>query len=177
MSVMAHQQDIDNQTIDPSALPTLAPEQLRARRDAFDRLVVSISDQTHVGVRPVRSCPVSAPRRFVALWDVSGQEIGLIADLDDLDDESGRVLLEELDLTHLTVQVLAVQAIESRFGMTSWKLETTRGFRVAHLKDRSQMRWLPAGRVILTDVLGMRFEIRDTAELDDRSKALLETES
>ncbi len=138
---------------------------------------MSISDQTHVGVRPVRSCPVSAPGRFVALWDVSGQEIGLIADLDELDDESRRVFLQELDLTHLTVQVLAVRAIESRFGMTSWKLETTRGFRVAHLKDRSQVRWLPDGRVILTDVLGMRFEIRDVDELDDRSKALLETES
>jgi hypothetical protein len=87
------------------------------------------------------------------------------------------VFLQELDLTHLTVQVLAVRAIESRFGMTSWKLETTRGFRVAHLKDRSQVRWLPDGRVILTDVLGMRFEIRDVDELDDRSKALLETES
>ena len=55
-------------------------------------------------------------------------------------------------------------------------METDRGFRSTHLRDRSDVRSLPDGRIILTDVHGVKYEIPGVDSLDERSRALLESE-
>ena len=101
----------------------------------------------------------------------------MIEDLADIDPDSRQMLIEEIDVTYLITSIRAIQAVQSRHGVTTWQLDTSRGFRMAHLKDRSDIRRLPGRRVILTDVHGMRFEIADTDKLDLRSQALLEAEA
>ena len=52
---------------------------------------------------------------------------------------------------------------------------TDRGLRTAHVKERSNIRPLPDGRIMLTDVDGVKYEIIPD-QLDERSRSWLEIE-
>ena len=157
-------------------ISVLDPTQLRLNRDAFGKLHVSIGNTTYEDMRPVRCYPLSAPSRYIGLFDAEDREIGLIDDLNNIDPRSRKILTEELELKCLVIPIRTIRAVESRHGVTTWQLETARGFRLVHVRDRSDIRRLAGRRVILTDVHGMRFEILDTDKLDTRSLALLEAE-
>ena len=155
----------------------LAPDRITIARDRFGQLSLSVGDACHDGVRPACCRPIADPARHVALFDVEDREIGLIEDIREIDPQSRRVLEEELELRYLVTRIRAVRSIKSRHGVATWDLDTDRGPRVAHVKDRGDIRRLGGGRVIVTDVHGMRFEISDAAALDDRSLALLDAEA
>lgn len=157
-------------------ISVLDPTQLRLNRDAFGKLHLSIGNTTYEDMRPVRCYPLSAPSCYISLFDAEDREIGLIEDLNDIDPRSRKILAEEIELKCLVIPIRAIRAVESRHGVTTWQLETARGFRLVHVKDRSDIRQLAGRRVILTDVHGMRFDILDTDKLDIRSLALLEAE-
>ena len=168
--------DVSNNTT-AGNLSVLDPTQLRVTRDDFGKLHLAVGNITYEDVHPVRCYPLFAPHRHIALFDADDQEIGLIEDLNDIKPQYGKILTEEMELRYLVTPIRAIRAVQSRHGVTTWQLETSRGFRSVHLKDRSDIRRLPGRRVLLTDVHGMRFEISDTNKLDPRSLALLEAEA
>jgi hypothetical protein len=112
----------------------------------------------------------------VSLMDPEGREIGVIRDVGELDAESRQVLLDELAMVYLSTRVLAIKSINSRWGVGTWELETDRGPRSAHLRDRGDVRALPDGRIILTDVHGVKYEIADPSALDEKSRSFIESE-
>jgi hypothetical protein len=159
-------------------LQFLDPRGVRARRDARGKLVVTLGGgvETVEGVRPVRAFPLTAPDRQIVLLDGEDQELGVIRELRALDRESREAIEAELEVAYLVTQVREIRSIQSRFGVTTWELETDRGSRTAHVKERSDIRPLPDGRIILTDVDGVKYEIVPD-ELDERSRTWLEIEA
>lgn len=158
----------------------LDPRRLRAFRSERGELVVRISEGNeaiHVGVRPVRAFPFTAPGEQIALIDLEDQEIGMIRDLGELDEDSREALLSELTIAYLVPRVTGIRSVRSRFGVTTWDLETDRGPRVAHVKERSDIRLLPDGRTMLTDVHGVQYEIPPRDEIEERSRFWLDFES
>jgi hypothetical protein len=156
----------------------MEPRSVKITRNAFGRLVLRIGcgvDEFQ-NVRPVRGFPLSAPERDISLMDAEDREIGVIRDMGELDPESRQILLEELELVYLTTRVLAIKNVESRYGVGTWELETDRGPRSAHVRDRGDVRPLPDGRIILTDVHGVKYEITDPMALDERSRSFIEAE-
>lgn len=154
------------------------PRSARITRNAFGRLVLTLGigvDQFE-DVHPLRAFPLSAPERDVSLMDADGREIGVIQDLAELDADSRRVLVDELELVYLTTRVVAIRNVNSRFGVGTWELETDRGPRSAHVRDRGDVRALPDGRIILTDVHGVKYEIADPQALDEKSRSFIESE-
>jgi Domain of unknown function (DUF1854) len=157
----------------------LDPRAVRARRDERGRLVVTLGGgvETVEGVRPVRAFPLTAPDRQIVLLDTEDRELGVIQELKRLDRESREAIEAELEIAYLVARVTAIQWVRSRFGVTTWELETDRGPRTAHVKERSDIRPLPDGRIILTDVHGVQYEIPTPEELDERSRSWLMIES
>jgi Domain of unknown function (DUF1854) len=157
----------------------LDPRAVRARRDERGRLVVTLGGgvETVEGVRPVRAFPLTAPDRQIVLLDTEDRELGVIQELKRLDRESREAIEAELEIAYLVAHVTAIQSVRSRFGVTTWELETDRGPRTAHVKERSDIRPLPDGRIILTDVHGVQYEIPTPEELDERSRSWLMIES
>jgi len=154
------------------------PRSARIARNAFGRLVLTLGmgvDEFE-DVHPLRAFPLSAPERDVSLMDADGQEIGVIRDVGELDADSRRVLLDELELVYLTTRVVAIRNVDSKYGVGTWELETDRGPRSAHLRDRGDVRALPDGRIILTDVHGVKYEIADPQALDEKSRSFIEAE-
>jgi hypothetical protein len=156
----------------------LDPRSVRVSRNASGRLVLTIGmgvDEFE-DVRPVCAFPLSAPEQHVSLMDSEGREIGVVRDLGELDPESRRVLREEREMVYLTTRVEAIKSVTSRYGIGTWELETDRGPRTIHVRLRGDVRPLPGGRVVLTDIHGVKYEISDVAGLDERSRGFLETE-
>jgi hypothetical protein len=156
----------------------LDPRCVRISRNASGRLVLTLGMgvDRFEDVRPVCAFPLSAPDEHVSLMDSEGREIGVVRDVGQLDPESRRVLQEEREMVYLTTRVQAIRSATSRFGVGTWELETDRGPRTIHVRLRGDVRWLPGGRVVLTDLHGVKYEIPDVNALDERSRGFLETE-
>lgn len=156
----------------------LTPDSVELSRDPHNRLRLSLTDgDTFDEVKPVRAFPLTSPSTCVFLLDSEGDEIGLIEDIDQLPEDSRDTLNEELSLEYFMTRVVSINSVKSRHGVTTWDLETDRGRRTIHVKDRNDIRKLSARRVMFTDVEGMRFEVPDAEKLDDRSQALLDAET
>jgi hypothetical protein len=109
------------------------------------------------------------------LLDGKDREIALLPDgLDALDGEARTILEAELHRRYLTSQVVSVEHAHTEFGSTYWTVETDRGrreFITQSLQENAQ--WHSATHLMLIDVDGNRFEIRDTRALDEPSRRLL----
>jgi Domain of unknown function (DUF1854) len=155
----------------------LDPRLVRAWRNEWGKLVVCFthdgSQETVEGVRPVRSFPLTAPDRQIVLLEGEERELGIIRDLRALDRTSREAIGAELEIAYLVTRVQAIRSVRSRFGVTTWELETDRGSRTAHVKERSDIRPLSGGRIMLTDVDGVKYEIPPPEELDERSRSWL----
>lgn len=156
---------------------TLDPAQVRLFRDAFGALCLTIGEDRHENVRAVRTFPLTAPDKYISMVDSEGKEIGVLEDVRHLDAETRRCLEDDLEMMYFTPHVQSILEVKSRFGISTWTLQTDRGTRVACVKDRSDIRTLRDGRIIITDVHGIRYEITDPAALDERSLGFLEAES
>jgi len=160
-------------------LQFLDPRQIRARRNERGKLVVTLGCgvETIEGVRPLRAFPLTSPDRQIVLVDPDDNELGVIRELKALDRETREAIEAELEIAYLVTKVQEIRSVLSRFGVTTWDLETDRGPRTAHVKERSDIRPMPDGRIILTDVDGVKYEIPPLSELDDRSRSWLEIEA
>jgi hypothetical protein len=157
----------------------LDPRAVRARRDERGKLVVTLGCgvETLEGVRPVRAFPLTAPDRQIVLLDPDDRELGVIRELKALDRESREAIEAELEVAYLVPRVQSIRTVIARFGVTTWELETDRGVRTAHVKERTDIRPLPDGRIMLTDVDGIKYEIPPVEELDERSRDWLQIEA
>jgi hypothetical protein len=155
----------------------LDPAEVRVQRNERGKLVVTLRregrEEIWEGVRPVRSFPLTAPDRQIILIDAEDEELGIIRELRALDRESREAIESELEIAYLVTRVESIRGVRSRFGVTTWELDTDRGSRTAHVKERSDIRPLPDGRIILTDVDGVKYEIPPPGELDERSRSWL----
>jgi hypothetical protein len=160
-------------------LQFLDPRQIRVRRNERQKLVVTLGCgvETLEGIRPIRAFPLTSPDRQIVLLDVEDNELGVIRDLKALDRETREAIEAELEIAYLVTRVQEIRSVLSRFGVTTWDLETDRGPRVAHVKERSDIRPMPDGRIILTDVDGVKYEIPPLDELDERSRSWLAIEA
>jgi len=158
-------------------LRLLEPKCVRLSRDAFGALRLEIGiEERYEPVRVLRALPLTDPNRFISFTDDEGAEIGILEDPSRLDPESRKILEEEIQLVYLRAEVRSIVKVNPRVGLVSWELDTSLGPRTIYLKDRHDIRPLPDGRIILTDVHGAKYEIPSLDALDDRSRAWLEIE-
>lgn len=162
---------------DSVGLTYFDPKEVRVTRDSFGELHLHVGEEHYTGVRPVRAFPLTAPHAHIAFMDSQGRQVGAVADMRALDRQSRRILEEELEMMYFTPRILAVYSAYSRHGVGTWRVATDRGDRVILIKDRSDVRTLPDGRIIITDVHGIRYEIPNPKELDERSQMFIEAET
>ena len=150
----------------------------RLYRDEFSDLVVEITGQDPArGIRVVRCFPLTAGDRFIALHTRKGRELGIIADLAELDAQSQAALAAELKHTYFRPQITAVHAITELYHVPSWRVDTDRGPRRFEIRSsRRDIRILPQCRVLIRDADGNQYEIPDYRRLDPASRALVENQ-
>ncbi len=156
----------------------LDPQKLRLFRNPFYELCLEIEGEgIYTKVRPVKAFPLTRPHQYIAFYTETGEEIGILPRLKHLPSESKKTLLEELELIYFSPKILSIKKVQSHHGATTWEVETDRGSRTLHVRERGDIRLLPKGRVVITDINGVRFEIENLDQLDERSRLLLEQET
>ena len=131
-------------------------------------------DCSYIGVAVLRVFPLSDPQRYVSVRDAANKEIGLIADIRELDAEGRRLVAAELERRYLVPVVRRVLAIVERFGTVDWTVETDRGLRSFTTRNMRESVVQPApNRYLIADVDGNRYDVRDLTALDAASQAWL----
>ena len=128
-------------------------------------------------VQVIRLFPFTEPDKFISIRTVEerSKEIGVIADLQDMDSETRQMLVEQLNLHYFTPVIKKIIDIKDEYGYAYFHVLTDRGEcrftinmgsnAVAHLSDT---------RLLITDLDENRFEIRDVNELSAKEQRRLD---
>jgi len=165
------------ETAPKSDLRLLDPKRTHLKMDGYGRLRLEVGFEERYGpVRAVRCLPLTRPYEFISIQLDEGEEVGVIPDLRELDAESRQAVEQDLELYYLKAEVHAILGVESRNGIITWDLETSLGPRRVHVRDRQNIRSLPNGCTVLTDIHGAKFEVPPVEKLDEKSRKWLEME-
>ena len=154
----------------------LDPRKIRIFRDESGRLKLIFDDNKEVLVRRVvRAFPLTMPWRYIILIDENGGEVGLLRDLKCLDEKSMKVLKEELERVYFIPKIKKIHRIKEEFGILIWETETDKGPRRFEVTSRRNIKKMGKRRIILRDADGNLYDIRDYADLDQKSIIILES--
>jgi hypothetical protein len=103
-----------------------------------------------------------------------GEELGILRSLEALPAGAQELLAEEIAKAYFVPRIIRIVAIEEEFGVQRWEVLTDRGPRTFEVTERSSIRPLDHGRVVIKDVDGNRYQIEDVRKLDRRSQQLLD---
>ena len=141
---------------------------------AGDALRLTIKDdRSCLRVVPMYSFPHSLRGQYISLRDMEGNELGMIRNLDELDEDGRKLLEAELRKRYFTPVIQEIKSISDKFGIVEWDVETDRGpkkFTTRSLHDALKE---SASGFVVTDMENNRYEIRDHSNLDPRSLSIL----
>ena len=144
-------------------------------RDSYGQLVLtSKNEERHVGIVPVRAFPIGAPDEGIALVNTEGHEVGWIEHLADLPPALGQLVEAELASREFVPEIEQISAVSSFACPSTWQVVTNRGNAVLILKGEEDIRRLTQTRLLIADIHGIEFLIRDTGTLDRNSRKLLD---
>ena len=137
--------------------------------EQFERIVV------------LRSFPISNPDEYISIREPStrrrgnGAEIGLIRDMRHFDEATVMLLNEELDRRYFTPELLKIYSLKEKFGYLYCEAETSAG-RITFVLNNpySNFRTLEDHRVLISDIDGNAFMIKDPEHFDKASLKKIE---
>jgi hypothetical protein len=129
----------------------------------------------------LRRCfPLSAKRTNIIVRvpeseTSQGYELGIIAELEELDPGSQEAVLRELQLHYFVPSILRILTIREEFGFLYWDVETDRGPKEFVMRDSiiGSVRQVSPIRWLVIDINQTRYEVRDINDLDEKSQELL----
>lgn len=159
---------------DPYDIYMLQPDRVFFSRGAGGVLQGVIDGVPYEELMVHRTFPFLHLRRYISIRNVKGEEIGIVRDLDELDEESCRELDRELQFRYFLPRVTRVDSVKDKADLWVWELQTNLGpTRLAMRNLHEHMQFPGGGRIILTDMNGKRCEIADWKALDTHSRKQL----
>ena len=150
--------------------PVLEGATVELLREADGTMTVVSEGRKWSRVKIVLLAPLTDPDAAGSVLS-DGKEIAVLRGLSRLSPASQKALESTKREHYLTPVIVKVRSLEYQFGALYWKVDTDRGPREFVIKGLSQhVRWLSDTRLILTDVDGNRFEIRNLEALDEESR-------
>jgi hypothetical protein len=160
--------------VEASQLSFLSPKKLRFfKHGATLRLTIE-DDRSFPKIEIVRAFPLSDRSHFFSVRDGADNEVGLIVNPTELSAENQNLIDEDLQRRYFVPSVKKIISAKERFGTVEWTVETDRGlchFTTQNLRENVQRP--TASRIILNDVDGNRYDIRDVDELSRESQEIL----
>lgn len=124
-------------------------------------------------VKPISNFPWSHPNAFVSICDKEGKELLLLESLDQLAESSREALLRALAERRFVLEVKSIQSVREEGDLRVWNVLTQEGERKFLTKLDQWPQALSDERVLITDVAGDIYEVKNLAQLDKRSQKLL----
>lgn len=164
----------------PAGVAYLEGESVRFSRSAGGLL--SLTHMTEEGevrydrVIVLRAFPLTAPEEYLSVREPTEgkREIGMLRRLRDLDEESERLVSEELEKRYYVPKITRIHSLHRRRAVFI-DADTDLGRRRITLSDGvNAVRPLEDGRLLFNDVEGNTFEIPDPRALDKASYRKIE---
>ena len=126
--------------------------------------------------RSPRAFPFDAPGDYISVKDTEGAELGIIKHLAELDADSRAAIEGELSVKYYAPRIVKIKSLKERSGFSYWQTECENGNEDFTVKDtyRSITKLEGGKRLIVSDIDGVRREIRDVEALDAASRKKLE---
>ena len=144
-------------------------------RNPFGRLVLTTTEGVvHEGVSPVRAFPVQAPEDGISLLNIDGKEVAWIDRIGDLPSEVGALVTEELSGREFMPEISRINSVTSFATPCTWSVKTDRGDTEFVLRGEEDIRRLTIDTLLISDIHGIHYLIRDLRELDKHSKKIID---
>jgi hypothetical protein len=154
----------------------LDPAQIHLRQGDREAPNMTVEgDRSYLDIRVRLAFPFSFPDEYLVLHDSKDEVIGMLKDITGLDDDSVRVVSEDLDRRYFRPEIVEIIAIREEYGCTLFDVVTSRGpasFTVRNIGEN--IRENEAGRLRIRDMHGSVYEIPDLSRLDLASRHRLE---
>lgn len=128
----------------------------------------------HEQVVVVRAYPVTAPEQGVGVMDAEGHELAWFDRLDQVPAPLQALLREAIAEREFLPEILRLKAVSSLVTPSFWTVDTDRGEARFMLKGEEDIRRLTGKSLIVSDVDGVQYLIRDPMALDRASRKLLD---
>ena len=117
-----------------------------------------------------RAFPFDRPDEIISVQQEDGFEIGIIRNINDFDEKTVEILNKSLDNKYYVPEITKIVSAKDRFGFVYFKCETDSGVCdfVVRNPFGSIIR-LSETRIILIDIDGNRYSVKDTSALDRKS--------
>lgn len=166
---------LDNAAPEPAPpdfdIKMLDPNHIRLRKEGYE-LTLTVDDRSYLQVEVRRAFPLSRRNQYIAFFDSEDKEIGMLHDVRLLPMDMRVLIEQELDKRYFTARIRKIHSCKEDIGLFKLDVDTDKGRREFHLRNlRDNVLRMGGSRLILTDVHGNRFEIRDVERLDARSLA------
>jgi Domain of unknown function (DUF1854) len=148
-------------------------ENIELRIDGSGRLLL-VQDQGPVPARAVPCFPWSSATAFVSLRNDQNEEIGFVLDPDRLDEESRCALFIALDQARFVFEIERMLSIEDEYELRTRKVDTRQGPRIFQTKLDDWPRPIPGGGMLIRDLAGDLYIVRDASKLDRPSRVLFQ---
>ncbi|MYM36262.1 DUF1854 domain-containing protein [Duganella sp. FT94W] len=144
-------------------------------RNPFGRLVLTTTEGVvHEGVSPVRAFPVQAPADGISLLNTDGKEVAWIDMISDLPPAIGALVAEELGGREFMPEISRINSVTSYATPCTWSVATDRGDTEFVLRGEEDIRRLTVDTLLISDIHGIHYLVRDLRELDKHSKKILD---
>ena len=124
-------------------------------------------------VRVARCFPWSEPGRYISLRDTDDQEVALVRDVTELKPDSRRALAYSLLEAGFVLEIEAILDVEEEIEIRTFEVRTRQGVRKFQTMRDEWPRDLPGGGLLIRDVVGDLYLLRDAEILDPKSRKLL----
>jgi len=151
----------------------LDPQTLQVRK-VGDEMTLTIGDRSYLQVEARRAFPLTRKNQYITFFDMDEHEIGMLPDIRVLPIEKREIIEAELNARYFTARIRRVISCKEEFGLFRLDVDTDKGRREFHLRNlRDNVLRMQPNRIVLSDIHGNRFEIRDVSRLDARSLATI----
>ncbi len=132
------------------------------------------SGTCHEQVVVVRAYPVTAPEQGVGIMDAEGHELAWFDRLDQVAQPLQALLREAIAEREFLPEIQQLKTVTSLVTPSVWTVQTDRGEAHFMLKGEEDIRRLTGKTLIVSDVDGVQYLIRDPLTLDKQSRKLLD---
>lgn len=130
--------------------------------------------ECYEALEPRRLFPVSNLETYVTLLNKDGEEIAIIRAINDLSEQSKKVIRASLDNYYLVPKITRIISVTEKYGTLRWEVETDRGVKSFDIRNRNHdIKVQKSGAVRVRDADDNRYVIDDYKALDAHSRAQL----
>ena len=159
-----------------SALNTVTATQFTLQRNAFGALVLTDAQgQIFEGVVPVRAFPIQSPEDGISLVSTDGHEVAWIDLLADVPEPAQTLVRDALVTREFMPVITRIVSVTSFSTPCTWTVNTDRGDTEFVLRGDEDIRRIGKDNALLiADVHGIQYLVRDQFALDTASKKILD---